>query len=476
MLKAPITNILATRYASVKMCGIWSPEGKVRLERELWIAVAKAQAELGLDIPAEAIAAYERVKDNISIENIDARERALRHDVKARIEEFCGLAGFEHIHKGMTSRDLTDNVEMLQIRDAMRLIRGKYISVLRHVSGLAARYADVILAGRTHNVAAQPTTAGRRIAMFGQEMLVAFRRLESTLEGYALRGIVGAVGTALDQLTLFGGDTTKVARLNERIMEHLGFRARLDALGQVYPRSMDYEVVSALYQLASGPASFCRTLRLMAGAELAGEGFKEGQVGSSAMPHKMNSRSCERVCGFLAILNGYLNMTAALCGDQWNEGDVSCSVVRRVALPDAFFAADGMIETFLTICNEMGINKPVVEQELRRYLPFLATTTILMEAVKRGAGREQAHDAIKRHAVAVARAMREEGQRENDLARRLGEDPAIPLSAAEIESLLADAAAFTGAARSQIEAFRTQVNGLIASDPAAAGYEPENIL
>lgn len=471
-----IENVLASRYASETMRRIWSPEAKILYERELWIAVMKAQRELGLPIPAQAIDAYERQKGNINIENIAQRERELRHDVKARIEEFCALAGHEHIHKGMTSRDLTDNVEQMQIRKALILTRDRYVSVLRHVAELADRYAAVPIAARTHNVAAQPTTIGRRFAMFGQEMLIAFRHMESVIDQYAMRGIVGAVGTALDQLTLFDGDAEKTALLNQRIMEHLGFTQRLTAVGQVYPRSLDYEVVSALYQLCAGPASFSRTLRLMAGQELAGEGFKEGQVGSSAMPHKMNSRSCERVCGFQAILNGYLNMVAALAGDQWNEGDVSCSVVRRVAMPDAFFAIDGMIETFLTVLNEMGINRPIVEAELRRYLPFLASTTILMESVRRGAGREEAHEAIKRHAVAVAREMREGGLRENDLPRRLGEDPAIPLSTSDIESLLSDHSRFLGLAQQQVADFAKEVSSITGQYAQAADYEPGEIL
>ncbi len=476
MTKSAIENVLASRYASQEMCRNWSIAQKVIFERELWIAVMKAQRELGLNIPEEAIAAYERVKDDVNLERIAQRERELRHDVKSRIEEFCALAGFEHIHKGMTSRDLTDNVEQMQVRNALLLVRDKYVSVLRHVADIAQKYKDMPIAARTHNVAAQPTTVGRRFAMFAQEMLLAFRQLEATIASYALRGIMGAVGTALDQLTLFEGDEAKIEKLNESIMRHLGFEQRLLAVGQVYPRSLDYEVASALYQLGAGPASFSRTLRLMAGQELAGEGFKEGQVGSSAMPHKMNSRSCERVCGFLAILNGYMNMLAALAGDQWNEGDVSCSVVRRVALPDAFFAIDGLMETFLTVLNEMGVNAPVVEGELRRYMPFLATTTILMESVKRGAGREAAHEAIKRHAVAVARAMREQGQRDNDLARRLGEDQAIPLNASEIEELLTDYSRFLGMARQQTDAVCDEITLIASQHRKAADYEPGEIL
>jgi adenylosuccinate lyase len=214
----------------------------------------------------------------------------------------------------------------------------------------------------------------------------------------------------------------------------------------------------------------------MAGHELAGEGFKEGQVGSSAMPHKMNSRSCERVNGFQAILNGHVNMTAALAGDQWNEGDVSCSVVRRVALPDAFFAADGQVETFLTILNEMGINRPVIAAELARYLPFLASTTILMESVKRGAGREAAHEAIKVHAVAVAREMREAGLKENDLPRRLGADERIPLDESEINAILKETDRFTGAAQEQGEAIARQIDEIASKYAEASAYEPGDIL
>jgi adenylosuccinate lyase len=380
----------------------------------------------------------------------------------------------------MTSRDLTDNVEQLQIREAMRLIRDRYVSVLRHVADQAARWADVPIAARTHNVAAQPTTVGRRLAMFAQEMLVAFRRLEATLDGYALRGLVGAVGTALDQLTLFGGRADKVEQLNEKVRAHLDFAQRLHAVGQVYPRSMDFEVVAAVYQLGAGPASFCRTLRLMAGQELAAEGFQEGQVGSSAMPHKMNSRSCERVCGFQAILNGYLNMLAALSGDQWNEGDVSCSVVRRVALPGAFFAVDGMIETFLTILNEMVVYPAVIQSELDRYLPFLSTSTLLMEASKRfPEKREQLHAVIRDAAVAAATEMREQGRVTNDLAQRLAESSAragLPIPLETIESVIAGMARQTGAAGAQIESLRAEIDAVIERNPEAARYEPAKIL
>jgi adenylosuccinate lyase len=475
MNKARIDDVLASRYASPKMCEIWSPEKKVRLERELWIAVMKAQRRLGIDIPEEAIRAYEKQKDNIDLESIGQRERITRHDVKARIEEFCHLAGYEHIHKGMTSRDLTDNVEQLQVRLSLEAIRGKAVSCLRHLRENAARFRDVVIAARTHNVAAQPTTVGRRLAMFGEEMLIAFNRLESLLAHYPLRGIAGPVGTGVDQKTLLGSEE-KVAELNSEIMKQLGFEANLRCTGQVYPRSLDFEAVSVLYQLGSGPANFARTLRLMAGNELAHEGFKKGQVGSSAMPHKMNSRSCERINGFQVILNGYLNMVSGLCGDQWNEGDVSCSVVRRVALPGAMFAADGMLETFLVIQKEFAVYEAMVSSELDRILPFLASTTLLMAAVQRGAGREKAHEIIKRHAVEMVRKMRQTGDQINTLADVLGHDPEFPLTAGEIETLLEDKFAFAGSAQGQTDDFCQRVEQVEKKFPGAAEYEPGDIL
>lgn len=474
-MKPVIEDVIAMRYATPAMCRLWSPEHKILLERNLWIAVMRAQRELGVNIPQEAIDACERVKEDVNSTRIAERERALRHDVKARIEEFCALAGCEHIHKGMTSRDLTDNVEQLQVREALFLLRDKAVSCLRHLRERAEALRDLPLAARTHNVVAQPTTVGRRIAMFGEELLVAFEAFVATIDRYPLRGIVGAVGTALDQLTLLGSPE-KVRALNARIQEHLGFSTCLEATGQVYPRSLDFDVVSAVYRLCAGPANFARTLRLMAGAELAHEGFAHGQVGSSAMPHKINARSSERMNGLLVVLRGYLAMTAALCGDQWNEGDVSCSVVRRVALPGAFLCADGLLETFLVVLREMTVHEAMVRAELARTLPFLATTTLLMEAVRRGAGREAAHEAIRRHAVAVAQRMRETGSTDNDLAARLSKDPAFPLSASEIEAVLSNHAAFTGAAGEQVDRFVARVRAIEAQHPVAAAYAPGEIL
>ncbi len=476
MASTSVPNVLAARYASAEMVRLWSPEQKIVLERELWIAVLEAQRDLGIAVPDEAIDAYRRVIDQVDLESIDARERVTRHDVKARIDEFCALAGFEQIHKGMTSRDLTENVEQLQVRRSLTVIRGRMLAALARLAERAAESATVVLTGRTHNVPAQATTLGKRFANAGEELLQALWRVDDLLVRYPMRGIKGPVGTQQDMYDLLDHDDVRLEELEARVAAHLGFDARLNSVGQVYPRSLDLDVVAALVQAAAGPADLALTIRLMAGQELATEGFRPGQVGSSAMPHKMNSRSCERIGGLLAILRGHLTMVASLAGDQWNEGDVSCSVVRRVALPDAFLALDGLFETFLTVLDDFGSYPAVIERELDRYLPFLATTKVLVAAVRNGVGREQAHEAIKEHAVAAALRLREEGAEGNDLIDRLAADPRLGLAPDELAGVLAQPIDFVGRAPEQVASFVATVSSLVAADPVAAGYRPGDIL
>src|SRR5687768_718067 len=286
-----IPNVLAARYASAPLRALWSPRAKVVFERKLWLAVLKAQRDLGVAAPAGTIEAYDKVVDQVDLEAIAARERVTRHDVKARIEEFCGLAGQQHIHKGMTSRDLTENVEQMQVRASLELIRDRMVAALTRLARLAAEHATLVVTGRTHNVPAQATTLGKRFASAAEELLLAFDRVESLLARYPLRGIKGPVGTAQDQLDLLGGDAAKLAKLEESVAKHLGFTHVLTSVGQVYPRSLDFDVIAAVVQSAAAPSSLAMTIRLMAGHELASEGFSAGQIGSSAMPHKMNTRS-----------------------------------------------------------------------------------------------------------------------------------------------------------------------------------------
>ncbi len=468
-----LVSLLANRYASMSMREIFSPEAKIIAERKLWIAVMRAQSVLGHTISNDVIKDYEKVASQIDLASIEAREKVTRHDVKARIEEFNSLAGHEAIHAGMTSRDLTENIEALQIRNGLNLVHQKIIAVLARLGERAIEYVDQPIAGRSHNVPAQVTTLGKRFASAAEELLFAFDRLVALQARYPMRGIKGPVGTSQDSIDLLGSAKAH-ASLENSVAGELGFTYILDSTGQIYPRSFDYDVVTTLVQLAAAPSSLATSIRLMAGAELVTEGFKAGQVGSSAMPHKMNTRSCERINGLSVVLRGYASMVGELAGDQWNEGDVSCSVVRRVAIPDAFYALDGLLETTLTVLTEFGAFPGVIAAELERYLPFLASTKILMAAVKAGLGREVAHEIIKEHAVKTLLGMRE--GKSNTLLEALASDERLPLDRATLETLISNPIEFTGDARQQVARVVHRIEAITSAHPAAAQYKPNDIL
>ncbi|MFM8205086.1 MAG: lyase family protein, partial [Actinomycetales bacterium] len=297
-------SILSDRYASPEMREIWSAEAKIRAERKLWIAVMRFQSK-ALSIPEAAIKDYEKSVEKIDLASIERREKELRHDVKARIDEFNALAGHQFIHLGMTSRDLTENIEAFQIRQALLLIQERSAALLFQIGEKAKKYAELPIVARSHNVPAQLSTLGKKFATVGEELLFAFDRLNNLIDRYPNRGIKGPVGTAQDSLDLLGSTH---ADLEKVIAKELGFAKTLDSVGQIYPRSFDLDVISALAQLAAAPSDLATSIRLMAGHGLVSEGFKAGQVGSSAMPHKMNSRSCERINGLTKVLAGYLTM------------------------------------------------------------------------------------------------------------------------------------------------------------------------
>lgn len=467
----PIPNILSQRYASQAMTRIWSPQQKVVLERRLWIAVMRAQRRLGVEIADGVIRDYEEVVDVVDLASIARREAVTRHDVKARIDEFCALAGHEQIHRGMTSRDLTENVEQTQIRDSLLLVRDRLVAILARLSALAESNIGVVMVARTHNVAAQATTLGKRFADVAEETMGGLERLEDLITRYPMRGIKGPVGTRLDQLDLLG-DASAVDEFEREIADHLGFDRVLESVGQIYPRSLDFDVVSALVQSVCGPASAATTVRLMAGNELITEGFRAGQVGSSAMPHKMNARSAERVGALRVVLDGHLTMASGLAGRQWNEGDVSCSVVRRVMLPDAFMAAEGLLQTALGVFDELGVFRAMISAELQRDLPFLATTRILSAAVNSGLGREEAHELIKEHAVAAVLARRE-GEGDGEFTERIADDPRIPLDGTDLAALLSHPLDFTGTADRQVASVVARVREIVGRYPEAAAASAE---
>lgn len=465
-------NVLGARYASSALREAWSPHRRITAERELWTAVLEAQAGLGVPVPEGAAEAYRAVQDRVDYDSIRARERITRHDLAARLAEFNALAGHQAVHRGLTSRDVTENVEQMLIRRSLAVIRDKTAAVLARLAARATEHRDRALAGRTHNVPAQPTTFGKRLAAAAEETLAAHRRLENLLADYPLRGLKGATGTGRDLLDLLGGDPGKVDSLERGIARSLGFSRTMTAVGQVYPRSLDLETISALNLAAAGPSSLAVTLRLMAGRGLVAEETQKGQVGSSAMPHKANMRTCERINGLGLVLKGHLTMAAGLAGGQWNEGDVSDSVVRRVIFPDAFFACDGLLEATLHVLDGLRVFPGAMEAELEAEEAFLTSTGVLTAAVAEGMGREDAHRIISSY-TARALAARRAGET-YDWREALGDDPGFPLTADRIRE--AARRTGTGRAADQVDAVVAQVGEVVRRAPAAAAYRPEPML
>ena len=446
-------NVLATRYATKEMVTIFDPINKIINERKFWITILKLQQKAGLPITDNDVKAYEKVIKKVDLDSIDKREKKTRHDVKARIEEFNALAGVEKIHIGLTSRDLTENIELIQIKAGLELIEYRVLQTLFLLGEKISKYEKTYMVGRSHNVAAQVTTLGKRFASSAEELLFAHTALNELISRLPLRGIKGPVGTSQDAIDAMGKD---FANLEKSIAGEFGFENTWASVGQIYPRSVDFEVVSKLLQIAAAPSSMATTIRLMAGSGLVSEGFKAGQVGSSAMPHKMNSRSSERINGMMVLLRGYNTMAADLAGDQWNEGDVSCSVVRRVVIPDTFYVLDGLLHTFMTILHEFGTFDERIKAELDEQLPLLTTSKILMECVKAGMGREDAHKIIKKYSTTTS---------PSNLFAVLSKEANFPISYEQLTELIQNPADFAGLAveqsRKVINLLESKIKGVI---------------
>jgi adenylosuccinate lyase len=462
-----MSGVLADRYASKEMREIWSQHKKVLLERELWIEVMKIQSKAGFDIGSEVIKSYERVKSNINLASINQRERILKHDVKARIDEFNSLVGHQSIHLGMTSRDLTENVELWQTKQSLELIEFKSLAFLHRLGEVINSYLDLAIVARTHNVPAQVTTLGRRFASWAEELIIAIQHLQQLRSRLPLRGIKGAVGTQQDARDLIGSD---ISMLDDEIAKTLGFQHMAISSTQIYPRSFDYEVLSSLVQISAAATNMSTNIRLMSGLGLISEGFKKEQVGSSAMPHKVNARSSERVNGLSVVLKGYSTMIAEISGNQWNEGDVSCSVVRRVALPNSFYAIDAILDTAINIVSNLTVSKSAIKTELKEHLPFLLSSKILIKAVDSGQGREEAHKIIKEYALIAANQFRETGK--NSFFDLVSQDTRLGISKEFLEKLLADPLEHTGNAQDQAKAILGKIRTLCGSSKEITSYVP----
>lgn len=471
----PLPDILAGRYATDPMKRIWSPEGSAMIERHFQMEIMQVQSELGVDIPAANIADYRRVADSIDLAEMTARERVSQHDVAARISVFNDLAGHQNISEAMTSRDTTDNAEQFQKRLGLELIRGKVVASIGSFSRAAANYAELPITGRSHNVAAQMTTLGKRFATNGEEMMDGHSRFSFHLDNLKLRGIKGAVGTQQDMLDLFDGDEDAVDDLDQRVAAFLGFNEVYNSVGQIYPRSEDLAAIQALSHVVGPLSNFATNIRHMMGNGLATESTKK-RFGSNAMPHKVNPRTSERIVGLYGVIGGFEAMIRPKAGEQWMEGDVSDSVLRRIALPGSFNAADGAFEAGLTVLNGFGLFESVISAEVDRNLPFLATTKVLTGSIKRGAQREDTHALISQHARDVVESMRRDSRAPNDLLQRLGADDKIPMTIDEIMGAVERPIELTGRANTQVRRFVAQAEKVISAHGSGANYEAGDIL
>ncbi len=443
-------NPLVSRYASTEMSYVWSPERKYRLWRRLWLALAEGERELGLPVTKKQLAELRRHLDDINYAAARRYERKLRHDVMAHVRALgdqCPSArGI--IHLGATSCFVTDNSELVQIREALGLIRVGLVNVIDGLGRFAQRYRSLPTLGYTHFQPAQLTTVGKRATLWLQDLLMDLRALESALEDLRFRGVKGATGTQASFLELFDGDARKVEKLEKSVARRMGFREVYPVTGQTYPRKVDSTVVALLSGVAQSAHKFANDLRLLAHLREVEEPFEEKQVGSSAMPYKRNPMRAERMTAlarFVIALGQSADFTAAC---QWLERTLDDSANRRLTLPQAFLAADGILRLYQNVAGGLVVNREVVRANVRRELPFIACERVLMEAVRVGGDRQEVHERLRQHAHAAVAQVK--AGRANDLFDRLRADPTfahVPLAG------LLDGRKHTGLAAEQTRNF-----------------------
>jgi adenylosuccinate lyase len=465
-------NPLVERYASEAMLGIFSEAAKFRKWRRCWVALAEAQAELGLDISAEQLAELRAHQDDVNYEVMEAREREIRHDVMAGVlaygEQCPAARGI--IHLGATSCFVTDNAELLQLAEGLRLVQARLKAVIMELAAFAGKYKELACLGYTHFQPAQPVTLGKRAALWLQDLVICFRDLERLLAEFRLLGAKGATGTQDSFLKLFGGDADKVRALDRRVCRKLGFEGSLPVSGQTYTRLIDSRILDLLKNVALSAHKFAVDFRLLQHLKMVDEPIESKQVGSSAMAYKRNPMRCERLCSLARFVMSQAQAADQTAATQWLERTLDDSAGRRLYLPQAFLALDAALILYANVVRGAVVYPKVARRLLSQELPFLATETILMKAVLRGGDRQSLHEAIRGHALAAAREMKEEAA-DNGLLEKLAADGRFPFRLDELKEI-AYGTDFTGLAASQVQDY---LDGEVA--PLLARYahlgEPE---
>ncbi len=470
------------RYTSKEMQAILSDENKFKTWRALWVAIAKAQKDLGLQhdngqprITDEMISELEANKDSLNLERAKEIEKKKKHDVSSHIAAYaeqCPKAG-GIIHLGCTSRDITDNCELMQIRQAGDLVIKKLVNAIDYTAANAAKYAEIMTLGRTHYQSAQATTVGRRMAMHGEELVLAFNDLEERVDTLPFRGIKGTVGTQADQLALFNGDRQKVEALEQLIAEQCDFDSVLGWTGQTYHRLIDYQIASSLGTIAVAARRFSNTVRLLQGMEEIEEPFDEkSQVGSTAMPWKRNPKNCERISSLTYAVIGAAHELGEMAANQWLEGSVEDSALRRIKiLRECFYATDAILDLYIDTAIGLRVYAEMIDAHVRDKLPLIAANTFLMEAVKKGGDRQVLHDVFKTYAMESVAEYRKTGQM--TFLKRIAEDPNTKLDANDIERILKNQALFAGRAVEQSNGFAQYARTRIKAYADKLGYVPE---
>lgn len=430
-------STLSTRYASPEMSHLFSPHVRYLTWRRLWIALAKSQKALGLPITGEQISELEAAVENIDLATAEDYEKKFRHDVMAHIHAFGDLCPKARaiIHLGATSCFVTDNTDLIQIREGLKLLRNKIVQVIRQLSAFATEHAALPCLSYTHFQPAQPTTVGKRVAMWLQDLLMDLSDVERTLDDIRFLGVKGATGTQASFLSLFGGDHNKVKQLETLVAKEMGFSLLFPISGQTYTRKQDIRIVSVLASFASSCHKFATDLRLLAHLKEVEEPFAEHQIGSSAMPYKRNPMRSERICGLARFLISLHENPLYTQAFQWFERSLDDSANRRLYFPEAFLTADAIANLMCNITAGILIHPKIIEKHLNEELPFLATEHILMEAVKKGKDRQKVHERLRLHSLESSKRIKEEGF-PCDLSERIAQDPDIGLTDQELKTVM----------------------------------------
>ena len=446
-------NPLTGRYASREMSFNWSPQNKHSTWRKLWLTLAEEEKALGLAISDQQIAEMAAHLEDIDFELAEAKEKELRHDVMSHIHAFgtqCPSA-MPIIHLGATSCYLTDNTELIQMREGMRLLRGKLLQVIKTMADVVEQYKDMPTLGFTHYQPAQLTTVGKRFSLYLQDLVMDYERLEHEIEHLPFRSVKGTTGTQASFLELFNGDHEKVKALERCVATKMGFDNIVNVSGQTYTRKIDYFVMTVLSGIAQSAYKLAGDIRLLANLREIEEPFGKKQVGSSAMAYKRNPMRSERVCSLARYVISLPVNAANTHATQWFERTLDDSAIRRLVLPEGFLAVDVILSLLNDICSGIQVWPNVIARRVAAELPFMATENIMMEAVKAGGNRQDLHEAIRTHSMEAARKIKEEG-RENDLLERLKTDPLFTSVAARMDELV-NPMAFVGRAPEQAAEF-----------------------